>query len=933
MRKAILRSASSLGKRRYHDESFGFRKARGSVVKDYTQEQLANRAENAPLLRYVDSLRTHGHRAARLDPLDLLSREEVAALDPTRYGLNDPSATYDVNGIVWTSKTSQPWTLESITRHLRDIYVDRIAYEYMHSPSKEERLWFSHLLESDPPTESRKISDAERENIWQTLAKSEALDKFLQVKFPNLKRYGLEGGESMVPALNALFSIAAKGGMEQIVLGMPHRGRLNLLTGLLKFPPTALFHKIKGNSELPEGVEAEGDVLSHLFTSVDLGYGDKSIKISLLPNPSHLEAVDPVAMGKTRAKQYSLLKTSPEDCQLGDKVMCVQLHGDAAFTGQGIIMETLGLSNLPHYTSGGSVHIVVNNNIGYTTPATSARSSLYCSDIGKMINAPVLHVNGDYPEDVVRAVEVAYKYRETFRKDIIIDLMVYRRWGHNELDEPAFTQPQMYDKIRSRISVPQMYENHLVDDSLITKDQIDAFRATEKSHLEAELAKVETFKPEDLTLRGQWERMVWPSSSQVEKSDWSPDTGISEEELLKVGKASVVLPDNFNILSRLQRHIKARLQTLETKHGLNWATAEALAWGSLMREGYDVRISGQDVGRGTFSQRHAMFVDQKNENVVVPFNEFLESKSRLELSNSSLSEVAVLGFEYGQSWERPDLLPIWEAQYGDFFNGAQIIIDTYVISAETKWLKQSGLVMLLPHGLDGAGPEHSSSRLERFLQLSSDRYEYDASKPYGNPNIHVAFPTTPAQYFHMMRRQMKRNFRKPLIVASPKGLLRHPAATSSLAEMTSGTSFQPVLPDPANQDPSGVERIILVTGKLYYDLVKERSTKSLDSRVSIIRIEELSPFPFAELEAALEPFSVNEEEIKQDVVWVQEEPRNQGAWTHVGCRIDSVLESEGGSGKRVRYVGRKESALPAPGNGRMYTEQQKGVLEGAFKGL
>jgi probable 2-oxoglutarate dehydrogenase E1 component DHKTD1 len=934
MRKAILRScASSLGKRRYHDESFGFRKSRVSSIEDYTEAQLENRAKNAPLLRYVDSLRTHGHRAASLDPLDLLSREEVAALDPSRYGLTDPNSSYDVNGILWTSSNQKPWTLESITRHLRDIYVDRIAYEYMHSPSKEERLWFSHQLESVPPKESRTIPDEERKRLWQMLVRSEVLDRFLQVKFPNLKRYGLEGGESMIPALNALFEISAKAGVEQIVMGMPHRGRLNLLTDLLGYEPAALFHKIKGNSELPEGIEAEGDVLSHLFISSKLEYGGKSTKVSLLPNPSHLEAIDPVAMGKARAKQYSLLKTSPENCTLGDKVMCVQLHGDASFTGQGVIMESLGLSNLPHYTSGGSVHIVVNNNIGYTTPATSARSSLYCSDVGKMINAPILHVNGDYPEDVVRAVEVAFKYREAFRKDIIIDLMVYRRWGHNELDEPAFTQPQMYEKIRNRISVPQMYENKLTDDAILTKETIEQYRASHKSYLEGELAKTDSFKPKDTTLQGQWAGMVWPSSTtavQENKVDWNPDTGVSESELTRVAKASVELPGKFQILSRLQRHIKSRLSSLESGQGINWATAEAMAFGSLMSEGYDVRISGQDVGRGTFSQRHAMFVDQQNESVVVPLNESLGSKSRLELANSSLSEVAVLGFEYGQSWERPDLLPIWEAQYGDFFNGAQIIIDTFISSGETKWLKQSGIVMLLPHGLDGAGPEHSSSRLERFLQLSSDRYEYDPSRPYANPNMHIVFPTTPAQFFHLLRRQMKRNFRKPLIVASPKGLLRHPAATSSLSEMSSGSSFQPVLADPAIQDSSSVDRLILVTGKLYYDLVKERAAKSLDSRVAIVRVEELSPFPFVEMKDTLSRFVEGKKDL--DIAWVQEEPRNQGAWGHVGCRIENVLEGLDYQ-KRVRYVGRRESALPATGIGKMYAEQQKAVLANAFQGL
>ncbi|KAI0261908.1 thiamine diphosphate-binding protein [Russula aff. rugulosa BPL654] len=454
-------------RRDYHDESFGFRKSRRFELPDYSPTQLQNRVINAPLLRYVDSLRIHGHRAARIDPLDLLQREDVDALDPRRYGLTDTSRTYDVNGILWTKRVGEapeerePWILGDITNHLQSVYLGRIAYEYMHSPSKTERLWFSHILEARSSSSGSRTPAlpgvAQKKRIHSLLVQSETFDQFLQLKFPNLKRYGLEGGESMIPALDKLFSVAARAGVQQIVLAMPHRGRLNLLTGLLQMSPASLFHKIKGGCEFPEELGVAGDVISHLVASPTLNYEGADVKVSLLPNPSHLEAVSPVALGKTRAKQYSLLESSPESCMLGDKVMCVQLHGDASFTGQGVVMETLGLSNLPHFTSGGSVHIVVNNNIGYTTPASSARSSLYCSDIGKMINAPVLHVNGDYPEgrvstfllspdslrstDVERAVDIAFQYRHHFRKDVIIDLLVYRRWGHNELDEPALHNP------------------------------------------------------------------------------------------------------------------------------------------------------------------------------------------------------------------------------------------------------------------------------------------------------------------------------------------------------------------------------------------------------------------------------------------------------------------------------------------------------------
>ncbi|KAJ7367025.1 dehydrogenase E1 and transketolase domain-containing protein 1 [Mycena albidolilacea] len=921
--------------RRYHDESFGFRKPREFYFPDYTPAQLKNRAENAALLRYVDSIRTHGHRAARIDPLDLIQREEVGALDPRRYHLVDDSKEYNVNGIVWTGPINASqrededewWTLGQVTEHLRNIYTGPIAYEYMHSTSKTERLWFSHTLESKQlasAQDGNALSVKLKERVHGLLAKSEVFDNFLQLKFPNLKRYGLEGGESMLPALDSLFSAAAKAGVSTIVLGMPHRGRLNLLTDLLEYSPTSLFHKIKGGAEIPEDLGAEGDVLSHLVASPVLNYDGASnpIQVSLLPNPSHLEAVNPVAMGKTRAKQYSLLKTSPEDCDLGDKVMCVQLHGDASFAGQGVVMESLGLSNLPHFTSGGSVHLVVDNNVGYTTPATGARSSLYCSDIGKMINAPILHVNGDHPEDVVRAMEIAFEYRNYFRKDIIVDLLVYRRWGHNELDLPHFTNPLMYEKISARRTVPELYEAKLVKEDVLDPNKIASIRAAYKSELEAALSRVASHVPSASMLEKQWNGIVWPASPSADRN---PATGVEQERLKSVGAASVKIPDGFEIHPKLQRHVKNRLASIDSGKGLDWATAEALAFGSLMQEGFDVRISGQDVGRGTFSQRHAMLVNQKTEGVVVPLNEALDAAGKLELANSSLSEMAVLGFEYGASWERPNLLPIWEAQFGDFFNGAQIIIDTYISSAETKWLKQSGIVLLLPHGLDGAGPEHSSSRLERMLQLSNDRYTYDESEPFYNINMHVCFPTTPAQYFHLLRRQMKRNFRKPLIVAGPKALLRLSAASSSLRELESGTSFQPVLRD-LTDNASSAKRVVLMTGKIYYDLLKERQARSLDKEVAFIRLEELAPFPFAELRAALKEYSAVEE-----VVWLQEEPKNQGAYTHVASRVDSVLHDLGLDG--VVYRGRKESALPAPGIGKIYGVQQKAIIEAAFEGL
>ncbi|KAG6330643.1 hypothetical protein ID866_8445, partial [Astraeus odoratus] len=541
--------------------------------------------------------------------------------------------------------------------------------------------------------------------------------------------------------------------------------------------------------------------------------------------------------------------------------------------------------------------------IGYTTPASSARSSRYCSDVAKMINCPVLHVNGDYPEDVVRAVEVAFKYRNYFRKDIVIDLLVYRRWGHNELDEPAFTQPLMYQKIRARRSVPELYEDSLVNEGLLSQDTAQALRNTYKATLSDALSLSTSHILPLVKFDGQWSStkidgrnvpMVWPGSPEARTFD----TGESSESLRKVGKASVSVPEGF-----------------------------ALAFGSLMLEGCDVRIAGQDVGRGTFSHRHAMLVDQKTDGVIVPLNHTLHGATgKLELANSSLSEIAVLGFEYGASWERPDLLPIWEAQFGDFFNGAQAIIDTFVSSAETKWAKQSGIVLLLPHGLDGAGPEHSSCRIERMLQLTNDPFE---PLPNTNINMHVTYPTTPAQYFHLLRRQMKRNYRKPLVVAAPKGLLRLAAASSKLADMLSGTKFNPVLLD-AHAPTTNVKRVILMSGKLYYDLAKERAARGLDGHVAIVRIEELAPFPYTELTNILRPYTVGTKCV--DWVWVQEEPRNQGVWGHVKDRLGVILRSLGVQGE-LKYVGRREDAVPAPGIGKLYQTQQKAVIDDAFTGL
>ncbi|KAI8912779.1 thiamine diphosphate-binding protein [Gorgonomyces haynaldii] len=906
----------------YDRDVYGFRGTRPIEPVEYTPEELQNRNQNANLLRLVYAYRAHGHRAAQLDPLNMAPQETVHELDPSRYGIKTEGESYNLQGIIHVGKSSDPSvsrekaSIETILKHLQASYANRIGFEFAHIPNAPERRWFAQLAES---FHKPKFSEDEKKYFFSLLSKSEVFDHFMAKKFPQVKRYGLEGGESMMIVLYQLFREASLAGVQDAIVCMPHRGRLNLLTDILKYSPAALFSKVKGNSEFPDGLPASGDVLSHLAISTDLDFGGpEKLHVSMLHNPSHLEAANPVALGKARARQMDLYEKGKEtNCFLGDKVVCVQLHGDSAFTGQGVVTETLGLSNLPHFTAGGSVHVIVNNQIGYTTPAMNARSTVYTSDVGKMINAPVIHVNADFPEDVAYAANLAYQYRNKFRKDVIIDLICYRRMGHNELDEPAFTQPQMYKKIRSTASVPKKYEEKIQKEAILSADQIKAFREQYFSHLEQQLEASYSYKPDVEAFKGKWSGMI-PTTKAVTK----PDTGVDVDVLKQVGLASVATPENFKVHPRIGKyHIENRVQKVNSGTKLDWATAEALAFGSLLSEGYHVRISGQDVGRGTFSQRHAMLVDNETERTIIPLNRFTagdKKHGKLEIANSHLSEFAVLGFEYGQSWESPDKLCIWEAQFGDFFNGAQIVIDVYLSSGEAKWMRQSGLVMLLPHGYDGAGPEHSSCRVERFLQLCDHRFDVTDLEKDDNPNMHVVNPTTPAQYFHLLRRQMHRNYRKPLIVVGPKVLLRHPQATSDLSEMQPGTTFQPVLSDPLFSNGGDPKAVCFVSGKLYYDLIKERQARGMDEQVAFVRLEELNPFPTKDLVTEIQKFK----NCKQ-FFWIQEEPQNQGAYTFVEPRLRQLVPS-------LVYHGRDALAAPATGISTTYKKEQAYVVKGVF---
>jgi probable 2-oxoglutarate dehydrogenase E1 component DHKTD1 len=892
----------------YHDKGvYGCRELRPIPEFDYTNDQIHNRVQHANLVRVIDAFRNQGHRLSNLDPLKFHGEPSLPRdLDLKRYQLNLKQIV-PTNGLVHTPDNLETISVSSLIEHLNIVYCGKIGVEFMHLPNGAQRDWFAKQMESTP---RESLSSNNRLEIWKLLAHSEVFDQMMQQRFPNIKRYGLEGSESTMVALNTLFRHLNIDGVNSIVLGMPHRGRLNLLVDLLKYPVRALFHKVKGYPEFAEDVEPFvcGDVLSHLVSCVDLEYNSSEpLHISMLHNPSHLESINPVSLGKARAKQMYLYdEQDQQDCYLGDKVCCVQIHGDAAFTGQGVVMETLGLSNLAHFRTGGSIHIIVNNQIGYTTEAVNSRSSIYVSDVAKCVDAPAIHVNGDYPEQVLRATQLAVEYRQKFRRDVVLDIVCLRRWGHNEMDEPAFTQPLMYKEIRSRKSVPRFYEETLLEKGILTMEQAEEGRSAQLRFLEEELKQANTYRPKSDHLQGKWKDMIHPKTSVVHL-----DTGVSRDVLVQVGNASVTVPSNFQLHNRLNKfHVLPRFEKMKTGKNIDWSTAEALALGSLLKEGYHVRISGQDVGRGTFSQRHMMLVDQNTENVIVPLDNF-GANGRIEIANSSLSEMGVLGFEYGVSLETPKRLCIWEAQFGDFVNGATIMIDNFLVSAEAKWLRQSGMVLLLPHGLENGGPEHSSARPERFLQLVDD----DSI----NVANHVVYPTTPAQYFHVLRRQMLRNFRRPLIVLSPKSLLRLGACQNDLSSFEPGTTFLPVIDDVI--DAKKVNRVVFLSGKLYYELIAKRKELQVDN-VALIRIEELCPFPTQQVMSILRKYDGS-------VYYAQEEPANQGAFNHVSIRLNSCLEEL--NRDKVKYIGRRAMVVPSTGVSKWFKPEQDAIVSAVFK--
>lgn len=861
-------------------------------------------------LMLIRAYRMRGHFHANLDPLGIQAEPNEEELMPQSYGFSEADMDRkifldNVLGLEFAS-------MREIVAILRRTYCQTLGVEFMHISNAAQKAWIQERIEGRD--KEIQFTREGKRAILNKLVEAEGFEKFLDVKFTGTKRFGLDGGESLIPALEQIIKRGGNLGVKEIVLGMPHRGRLNVLTQVMSKPHRVLFHEFKGGSATPDDIEGSGDVKYHLGASSDREFDGNKVHLSLTPNPSHLEIVDPVTLGKVRAKQEQHGAT-PEDRTM---VMPLLIHGDAAFAGQGVVAECFGLSGLKGYRTGGSIHFIVNNQIGFTTYPRYSRSSPYPSDVAKMIDALILHVNGDDPEAVVYAAKVATEYRMKFQHPVVIDMWCYRRFGHNEGDEPAFTQPVMYKNIRARRSTLEIYSEKLIAEGVVTEGEIDKMRADWRSRLDAEFEAGQAYKPNKADwLDGRWAGL---KAAQDAEDPRRGNTGVPLADLRAIGKAITTVPKDFNVHKTVQRFLDNRGKAIETGEGIDWATAEALAFCSLLKDGHSVRLSGQDSERGTFSQRHSVLFDQDTEKRYVPFNTLGTNPAKYDVLNSMLSEEAVLGFEYGYSTSEPNTLTLWEAQFGDFANGAQVVFDQFISSAERKWLRMSGLVCLLPHGYEGQGPEHSSARLERFLQMCAE------------DNMQVANCTTPANYFHILRRQLKREIRKPLILMTPKSLLRHKRAVSSLAEMDAGTSFHRLLWDDA-QFLSGekiqlvpddkIRRVVLCSGKVYYDLYEEREKRGIND-IYLLRVEQLYPFPTKALVAELSRFK------QAEIVWCQEEPRNMGAWFFVDVFLEWVLNQINAKHRRARYAGRPASASTAVGQMSKHLAQLKQFLDEAL---
>ncbi len=866
--------------------------------------QPASRAETIASLRalmLIRSYRVRGHLEAHLDPLGLQVPKPHPELDPRSYGFTD--ADWDRGIFIDNVLGRESATLREISTILRETYCGSIGVEFMHIQDPDQKSWIQRRVEGAPWKHA--FDRTARRKILQQLTEAEGFEMFCQKRYVTTKRFGLEGGEMTIPAIHAIIETAAAAGVKEIAIGMPHRGRLNTLANIVKKPLPAIFSEFGGESFKPDDVQGSGDVKYHLGTSTDVDIAGRSVHLSLQPNPSHLEAVNPVVAGKVRARQ-----DQAGDTDKRASVMGILMHGDAAFAGQGMVYETLAMSQLIGYRTGGTVHIVVNNQIGFTTVPVHAFSGLYCTDVAKSIQAPILHVNGDDPEAVIFCARMAAEYRMRFAADIVLDIVCYRRHGHNETDEPAFTQPMMYKAIGLQPTTRKLYAQRLAEDGMVSAEDAQAMVDEFSKTLEEAYQAAQSYKVNKADwLEGHWSGLK-QADQEVERQE--DPTAAPLDTLRQVGDALTRLPGDFAANPKIVRQLEAKRAAIDSGEGIDWATGEALAFGTLLLEGHRVRLSGEDCQRGTFSQRHAVLIDQTNQHEYVPLNNIAPDQSKIEIYNSLLSEVGVLGFEYGYSLADPKTLVLWEAQFGDFANGAQPIIDQFLASGETKWLRMSGLTLLLPHGYEGQGPEHSSARPERYLQLCAER------------NMAVCNLTTPANYFHALRRQMHRNFRKPLIIFTPKSLLRHKLAVSPLADFAEGSKFKFVIPEIDDiAPPDQVKRVVMCTGKVYYDLLQTRREKGIKD-VAIVRLEQLYPFPIRSITAALSPY------VNAEVVWCQEEPENMGGWRFLDRRIEEVLKNLDIAAKRPSYIGRDAAASPATGLARTHNAQQAALVAAAL---
>jgi len=885
-------------------------KAQTSGVELSTADVERATRDSIRALMLIRAYRARGHFHADLDPLGLQPPNDEEELNPGTYGFGEG----DLDRPIFLDKVLglEFGTIRQIVAILRRTYCQTLGVEFLHISDGAQKGWIQERIEG--PHKEISFTREGKRAILTKLVEAEGFEKFSDVKFTGTKRFGLDGGESMIPALEQIIKRGGALGVREIVIGMAHRGRLNVLSQVMAKPHRAIFHEFKGGSSTPNEIEGSGDVKYHLGASSDREFDDNKVHLSLTANPSHLEIVDPIVLGKVRAKQDQH-GASREDRTM---VMPLLIHGDASFAGQGVIAECFGLSGLRGHRTGGSVHFIVNNQIGFTTNPRFSRSSPYPSDVAKMIEAPIFHVNGDDPEAVVFAAKVATEFRQKFQKPVVIDMFCYRRHGHNEGDEPQFTQPLMYKAIAAHPTTLEIYSNKLIAEGVVTAGEVEKIKADWRARLDAELEAALGYRANKADwLDGRWAGFTTAGDADDPRRG---KTGVDIAALKDIGEKITTLPAGFHLHRTLNRFLDNRRKSIETGANIDWATGEALAICSLLLDGNKVRLSGQDSERGTFSQRHSVFIDQETEKRYTPFNHLRDGQARYEVINSMLSEEAVLGFEYGYSLADPNGLTMWEAQFGDFANGAQVLFDQFISSGERKWLRMSGLVCLLPHGYEGQGPEHSSARLERFLQMCAE------------DNMQVANCTTPANYFHILRRQLKRDFRKPLILMTPKSLLRHRRAVSRLDEMGPDTSFHRLLWDDAQLLPDEkiklvaddrIRRVVICSGKVYYDLYDEREKRGIDD-IYILRIEQLYPFPTKALMLELSRFK------QAEIVWCQEEPRNMGAWVFVDIFLEWVLNQIGAKHRRARYTGRPAAASTAVGQMSLHLTQLKNFLEDAL---